>query len=274
MERTVIYTQAARQHVIDFVRTLPSMITGRFPDPIGVGEGFRSRLAHQFYSLVAPNFDVLGRGAVGANNESWPRNSPRYLAYGKGPKSSRMGTGHSPNTRLRDVATGGPLGLPPQGTGHLTEKQLDEWWYIYLQRRNLLISAGVEFKTAQRMGAVHAWNQMKRWGARTLLQSHGDRRDQVLVDRGILRSTMQPGYLLELIGPDAQYRPPHRMQVFETEMGKVVCGTNHPHAAKHHLGKGHLPVRRLWPRRIPSPWWSSLFTASIQSIRRIGSYFP
>ena len=274
----VIYTTASREEVIDFVRSIPSaVVQGGIDGDRGVGAGFRHRLAESFYSLVAPNFDRLGRGEAAANGESWKRNTEKYLAYGKGPKSSRMGTGHAPNNILwsepGSAYSSGEERKLPRGTGHLTGDLLKHWWQVYLQNKAFLLMAGWEHKAAKARAAQVAWEDVKRFGGRTLLQTHGKRRDQVLVDTGKLRASLQPGYVVAGIGASAEYVTANAEQIFESEPGEVVVGSKHKHAAKHHEGRGRLPERRLWPEEIPPDWWDELFTQIIVGLWRVWDTF-
>ena len=51
----VIYTNASREEVRDFVASIPSAIANQKNDTWGVGQGFRSRVAGTFFGLVAEN---------------------------------------------------------------------------------------------------------------------------------------------------------------------------------------------------------------------------
>ena len=247
-----LITSANRGDIVEFIRSLPARIVGRVNDPEGVGRGLRSRIAWTFFSLVAKSFDTKGRGGQDEAGDSWQRNSPKYLAYGKGPKSSRRGSGRSPMNLLGGPAAhGGRLGRKT-GTGELTKKQLQQWWQAYGQSLRQLMHRH-QLGEAKSIAAAIAWKAVKRAGGGTLLERFGNRPDQVLVDHGTLRRSLQPGELIESAGPDANYRQNNGDQVYDEQVSRLVVGTRAAHADKHHHGKG-VPKRRLWPEQLPESW--------------------
>lgn len=270
MEQHIIYTQAPREEIERFVRMLPGAMAGTAADMGAVGEGFRSRLAHTWFSLVADDFDRLGRGEPGADGRKWPRNSPQHLAYNKGPKSSRMGRGRMPMNLLGGPgAHGGQLGRK-FGTGDLSAAQLKLWWRVYSRWKSHFIQY-LDLKEAKARAAQEAWKHLKSQGASTLLARLGDRPDQVLVDRGTLRWSLQPGELIE-DGPTADYQPASGQQVFEDTAGSMAVGSKTPYAAAHHEGRGRRK-RTLWPGEIPDDWWSAIVQGAISGLARLGDLF-
>lgn len=269
---TVIYTSAPAEEIRRFVRQLPGAIAGTKADIGRVGAGFRARLANEWYSLVAEDFDKLGRGEPGADGRTWRRNTPEYLAYGKGPKSSRQGLGSMPQNRLGGPpAWGGALGRGA-GTGDLTHTQLKLWWAIYGPRKAAALRAGKSLREAKAIAAAYAWEKLKARGVSTKIARLGNRPDQVLVDRGTLRRSLQPGELI-VIGEGAEYSPANGDQLFEEAAGSMVVGSKSKHAKRHHEGKGRLPKRTLWPADLPETWWQSIVGAAVSGLETIRSLF-
>lgn len=268
----VIHVNATKEEIEQFVRSLPEDIVGSGEDLHGVGAGFRARLAHTWFSLVHEDFDKLGRGATGADGRTWDRNSPEYLAYGKGPKSSRMGRGSMPNNRLGGPgAHNGDLARGA-GTGDLTKSQLAYWWQVYSSWKSYYIQY-YDLKTAKAKAAQQAWIATKKRGASTLLGRLGDRPDQVLVDRGTLRHSLQPGELVDYGGPDADYME-SPSQLFEEQAGRMAVGSKVPYAAAHHEPKRKGGKKRsLWPESLPSQWFEDIVGAAAAGIARIGEVF-
>ena len=267
-----IHTTASREQIEQFVRSLPADIVGDGEDVHGVGAGFRSRLAHTWFSLVAEDFEKLGRGEVGADGRTWDRNSPEYLAYGKGPKSSRMGRGSMPNNRLGGPAAHNGELARGQGTGDLNKHQLATWWQIYSRWKAYFIQY-YDLPTAKAKAAQQAWIAIKRLGASTLLKRLGDRPDQVLVDRGTLRRSLQPGELVDYGGPEADYMESPG-QLFEEQVGRIAVGSKTPYAAAHHDPKRQGAKKRsLWPDAIPAQWFEDIVGAAAAGIARIGELF-
>lgn len=259
-----IHTSLSRQEVVDFVRSLPGRISGRVDDPQGVGEGFRARMGFTLLVEISGRFDELSRGGADETGYSWPRNTQRYLAYGKPRKKSdsqskpavRMGSGRV--NRWPDHP----------GSGELNSRQRKEWAHLFAMNLAFLADRhGVE--KGKQIAAALAWKEMKKRGAKTLLETKGNRPDQVLVDGGDLRRSLLPGEVVEA-GAAATYRSNDNHQVFEVATGEVVVGTSRKHAAAHHEGKGNLPERRLWPKTIPDSWWESVLDNCLSGLLQIG----
>lgn len=267
METQVVMTTASRQEVTAFIRSLPGRIVGTHQDIERIGDSFRSRLAHSFFSQVAGEFDRLGRGQAGDDGRRWPPNSPKYLAYGKGPDSTRRGPGQMPQNRLGGPpAHGGRLGRAP-GTGYLGKQELTDWWAVYMPIRNRLLKAGYPVRWAKAIAASRAWIAIKKRGARTKLAILGNRRDQVLVDRGLLRRSLQPGFLSAV-----DYQP-EQGQLNRHETGRLILGTKNRHARAHHEGLGNLPERRLWPNIVPDAWWEEMLDQCVDGLAIIAELF-
>ncbi len=267
-ETTVTVARLHRPELERLVRSLPAILSGRVQDEHGIRAGFHARIGHTMLHFIAENFDNLGTGKGGVNGETWARNSPEYLAYGKGPASSRRGTGQMPNNR-----PGGPrdnankLGRGP-GTGMLSQAQLRQWWSVYMAKRAQYYARGYPVGTAKAFAAQDAWADAKKSGATTKLEAFGHKQDQVLVDRGNLRRSIQPGTLAEN-EVEASYTPPDGKQIYDSQPTRLVIGTRVPYAAFHHFGKGKRK-RRLWPEKFPDDWWAEILGQAVGGLVRIG----
>jgi hypothetical protein len=265
------------------LRSLPAILAGSRPDYKGIRAGFHARIGFSVLSLIALDFETLGRGGVGAGGYTWARNTPEYLAYGKGPASSRSGTGQSPNNFLnvlpmpgetsRGITATGKLGRGP-GTGFMDKSQLRRWWDVYLDERNRLLRHGITQSTAQRVGAQVAWADAKKRGVKTKIEEFGHKRvdeDQVLVDKGNLRRSLQPGTQSEGSGPEATYTPKNGDQIYQSDTTQLVVGSRVTYAQYHHASKekGRRKKRRLWPETFPDAWWSEILGAGVRGLIRI-----
>lgn len=263
MATITIVTTASREEITRVIRELPGTLAGRNVDVGGIARDFRAALGWQFFSMVSLSFETKSRGGVDDAGDSWPRNSAAYLAYGKGPKSSRMGSGQSPmNLPGGPKAHGGRKGRGA-GTGMLTKKQLRQWWFIYASVLGVLAQS-MPIQEAKSRAAAVAWVNAKRRGAKTLLDKFGNRRDQVLVDKGDLRTSLQIGERVEM-----EYKPASDQQLYEAEPSRVVVGSRNPNAVRHHRGEG-VPERRLWPERFPRDWWRQINGQMAAVLGRIG----
>ena len=253
---TTTHTTLRRPVLAAFIRALPKVLAGKAPDPHGIAKGFRARVAFTWFSEVARSFDVKSKGGTDDAGDSWPPNSKEYLAYGKGPKSSRMGSGRSPSWPDHP------------GSGYLSVADRKVWWKIY--GRNLgWLATRHDLGTAKRIAAQIAWTVWKDQGGLTLLGVYGNRPDTILVDGGTLRLTVLPGELTES-GPSASYEKSDGDQVVQEATSELAVGTKDPKAKYHHNdGSGTMPQRRLWPKELPQLWLDRINTAVVSGISEI-----
>lgn len=259
MDSEVVTTKDQKARLTDLVRRLPAMLAGRVPDEGGTAAGFRARLGFAFFSLVAPNFNDLGRGLQGADGDKWPPLSPEYLAYSRGPESTRHAGGLAPGGK----------------DGFLSPEQLKLWRRTFADRLAFFIMREADDKAKAHAAAI-AWDVVKRAGAKTKLHEFGEGKlpgvdYQILVDRGTLRQSLQYGVLSEA-GPAADYQPQPN-QVYDSQSGQLVVGSRAPHAAAHHEAKNPKRRRRLWPERFPSDWWRQILGTAQSGLVRIASLF-
>lgn len=258
-DETTITTRDQKPALAELVRNLPAMLAGRVPDAYGVAAGFRARIGWAIFSLVAPNFNDLSRGLPGADGAKWPPLSPEYLAYGRGPKSSRKGGG---------LAPGGKDGM-------LTAEELKLWRRTYADRLAFFIMREPDGKAKSHAAAI-AWQVVKAAGGKTKLHELGENKQpgvdyQILVDRGTLRQSLQPGQLYDR-GPTAEYSTEPE-QIYRDEQTQMVVGTRAAHAADHHAAKSPRRRRRLWPETFPADWWRQILGHAVGGLSRITQLF-
>lgn len=264
-------TTDSREELTNLLRRLPAILSGRVPDEKGIAAGFRARIGYTILSLIAPNFNELGRGQIGADGTKWPPLTREYLAYGRrfGPgeqASLKKAAGLNRNNRL----------APNDKKGLLTPDQLRLWRKTYSIHRARLLKRFGEAEAGS-IAAGIAWNTVKAMGAKTKLEVYGGRTVQILVDTGRLRGSLQPGTLSEQYAY-AEYNKPSVVggpeQEFEvSEPYKVIVGTNVKYAKYHHNAKSPKRRRRLWPEHFPSDWWSQILGAAISGLSRIPETF-
>lgn len=268
---TVITTNDVKPALRELVYNLPGILSGRIPDVGGIASGFRSRIGFAILSLVAPNFNELGRGFTGADGEKWPPLSKEYLAYVR-----RFGPGEKAALKKAAGLGKGHRFAPGDKKGLLTAAQLKQWRQIFSTRLAYYRLKLPEEK-AKEVAARIAWATVKKAGAKTMLEVYGNRQVQILVDTGRLRASLQPGVIYENpMGPDASYGKPGgtggQDQVFLSEPTQLSVGTNIKYGEYHHYGK-RVPKRRLWPENFPSEWWSQILGVAIQGLVRIGELY-
>lgn len=247
---TIFAKTKQRDEIEQLIRALPAILSGRAPDQFGIAHGFKLRMAVMFFSNVKEAFIIKARGGTDVAGISWPPLTKKYLAYGRGPKSSRTAGGLSPGGK----------------DGFMSETQLKNWKKDFVRALAWLsgkIGAGQEAKSG---AAAIAWVKAKARGVRTILDVFGNREVEILRDRGILFNSFSPGILSER-GPDASYSPPED-QVLEEQPGSLTVGTSVEYAKHHQDGK-----RPFWPQdgSIPQEWVDDMVEVGISGLLEIGS---
>ncbi len=265
-EEHVTITADEKPELLALLRKLPAMLAGNAPDVHGIAAGFKARLGYALLSLIAPNFNELGRGMQGADGDKWAPLSRAYLAYGR-----RFGKGEQKRLKEQHGLGRGHRFSPGGKQGLLNAQQLKQWNQIYSFHLKRL-AFRMPFEQAKDAAAGITWNKMKAQGAKTKLEVYGGRTVQILVDTGRLRDSIQPGVLLEN-GAEATYQKPAN-QLFDVDTpGKLIVGSNDKKATWHHNAKPPRKRRRLWPERFPSDWWRQILGAGISGLQRIGEIF-
>ena len=267
MIREVIHSPVSPIALRQQLELLPAVIAGEAPDRMGVARGLSLRAAVMFLSLVKDAFIVKARGGADEAGIKWPPLTKEYLAYGRGPFSTRKAGKSAPGT-----VRGGPR-HGQQKDGFLSKAQLKLWQQIYM--RNLKWLALREpLDSAKSSAAKIAWTRLKALGAQTKIDVFGNRVVDILRDRGTLFNSISPGTLTEN-GPDASYTPPDA-QVVELLPGAVLVGTNDVTATFHHRGtrKDHTEPgrgsirRQLWPAadKMPESWLRQISRAASSGV--------
>ncbi|MCP5110337.1 MAG: hypothetical protein GY953_05835, partial [bacterium] len=230
-------TTASREEVSRLIHATVASLAGNSGEASDIAHKAYIVMAVEFFSLVKDAYVTKARGGTDEAGIKWPPLTKKYLAYGRGPASSRRLGGHSP---------GG-------GDGALTKSQLDKWWKYYGQAKAWL-AASESGKALKSHAAAIAWSKIKKEGAKTKLEVLGNRPAEILRDRGILLNSLSPG----IPGRDSYEAPDG--QIFDPAPGQLTVGTNVPYAAAHHNGTGGVPKRPLWPepQNIPGRWWSQM----------------
>lgn len=226
-----------------YLSTLPAILAGRVPDPMGVARAVQLRCGVALLSEIQRAFLTKSRGGTGSDNIKWVPLSPRTIAARRSTPEERRTLG------IRGV------GRRPS----LTAEQDRRWRQIYGRtlRRALL---DLPLAEAKKRAAAIAWATLKEEGAQTKLQLLGSRQVDVLRDTGILFRSFSPGVDDRPSGAEGQ--------VFETPPGRVIVGTNVK--PWHHTGdpaKG-LPARPFWPLdgHLPQRWRASINRAAATGV--------
>lgn len=237
MAQYVIYSRLGPDELKARLSEIPRIMSGSLPDRRDIARGFGWRLAHAWFSKVRLAFIVKSRGGTDDCGISWPPLSQNYLAYRRGPASSRTAGGLAPKNQ----------------DGFLTPKQLRLWRGIFWGYVSWL-SATMDVEEAKRMSARIAWATLKRMGARTKWNVFGTRSVEILRDTGTLFNSLQPGVLSER-GASADYAAEPN-QIATLRPGQLAVGTNVQYASYHQGTDSRPGRRRIWPRpdEIPQQW--------------------
>jgi len=248
--------RGTREDITKTVALLGAILAGREPDRHDIGRGFLMAIGFAALSDIKDAYVLKARGGTDAMGVKWPKLSAKYLAYGRrfGPtEQSRLKTGAGLG-RSHRLAPGGKKGL-------LTAAELKQWRRIYSQRlRRYMLSEGES--AAKSHAAAVAWVIMKSRGARTKLEVFGNRQVQILRDTGILLNSLSPGQLSTGAGSVSYSMPSGpggTEQIFKTNPGEVIVGTNVAYASRHQRGGGGVPARVFIPdenHAVPEVWWA------------------
>ncbi len=273
MHTPVYVTVSADQKpkILELVQRLPQILAGRVPDENGIATGFRTRIGYTIFSLIAPNFNEMGRGIAGVDGEKWAALSKEYLAYGR-----RFGPGEQAELRDEHGVRGVKFqSAPGDKKGLLTKQQLKLWRQVFAQSLKRYIMKQPEAQARAHAAAV-AWIVVKSKGGKTKLEVYGNRTVQMLVDTGYMRASLQPGTLHDQ-GLNAVYTKPGgrggMAQVASFDLPyAIIIGTNTQYAKYHHFGRGKRK-RRLWPLEFPQDWWNQILGSALSGLVRIGELF-
>lgn len=224
------------------VHSLPAILSGHVPQYRRIAEGFQLRMAVAFLERVKLAFLRKASGQIGDDGISWPPLSREYLAYSRGPASSRRAGGKSPGTHNGK-----------QNDGYMSADQLAQWKRTFARSMKFL-ALQMDVAAAKGRAAQIAWAEAKRAGVKTKLEVLGSRPHQILRDRGELFNSLSPGVVVQSAdgGADLQNKP--EGQVVLHSPGRMAVGTNVAHAEYHHKAKKGNRLRRLWPETLPAPW--------------------
>lgn len=211
-------------------------LVGDGPDPHGVVRGIQLRLGVALLSKIQQAFIVKARGGTDECGIKWPPLKRSTIAQRRTTREERAALGIG-GKRVR---------------GLLTTSEDARWRKLFATRKNWLKAKyGLSDREASARAASIAWATLKREGAKTKLEVLGGRQVETLRDTGELLRSLSPGVEDRPSGAEGQ--------VFRTEPGRVIVGTNKK--PWHHRGiPGRLPARHLWPPDgdLPPAWWEAL----------------
>lgn len=237
-----VYFRGNRRQAIELTRRVLASLTGQTPDSSGIARGVFTGIGLAALTTIKREFAVKSRGGTDSAGVKWHPLSKEYIAYKRrfGPgeraalkKAAGLGPGHR-------HGIGGNRGL-------LSADQKKQWQQIFGTRLARL-SLSMPIKEAKELAARIAWATMKRRGAKTMLETFGNRQVEILKDTGVMFKSLSPG---EMHG--VTYSPPPD-QVFDLLANGVIVGTTVPYATfhQHGTGKRHRPF--LPEGDVPEAW--------------------
>jgi hypothetical protein len=258
-------TTLTAEQLRTLVARLPAILAGYVPAYQDVSEGFQLRVAVAFLERVKLAFLTKARGGVGDDGISWPPLTERYLAYGRGPFSTRRAGKNAPGTVRGGERDG------QQKDGFMTKAQLKRWRKVYgaALSRTVLIAP---LQEAKGLAAAIAWNDAKASGVKTKLQVFGSRQVDILRDRGELFNSLSPGIIVALPNGSASRSAVPPGQIVLHSPGRMIVGTNVKHADYHHNAKRASRLRKLWPQDLPSAWAEYITKQSRKGVIAVVEY--
>lgn len=256
----VVYCRAGAQEARKIIRRFLAMLGGHVQaDQLAQGVFFAIGL--EALSDIHADFIRKAQGGVGEDGASWPRLSPKTLAY-----SRRFGPGEQAGLKAA-AGLGRANRLAPGGNkGLLTVAQLKRWRQVYSQHLARLVMM-YPLAQAKSIAAGIAWNKVKAEGAKTKLEVFGNRPHEPLRDTGVLLNSLSPGYLIW-----GEYHKPIRdgaeFQIFQSLENGVVVGTNVPYAKTHNEGDRSrgIPARPFIPTVVPARWIQGWADVGIKAV--------
>ncbi len=221
-------TSRSRNDVLDAVRRLPRILSGKEPDPTGTVEDMLDDLGRTALDLIYKSFLHKSAGGVDAAGIFWPPLKPETVAY----KREHAGL-------VRKHAGERPRGI-------LDAKQDKRWGQVFAYTYRWLLGQGLTMKEAAGSAAAHAWVVVKAEGGKTIIDVYGSRQVPILIDHGDLAESLKPD-------------SGHPEQIFDVGAGYVRVGSSLPYAEAHQKGNPgkNLPKRQLWPETgatLPAEW--------------------
>lgn len=266
---TAIYFQGGKSEARKVVSTFVAALGGATNELSGLAQGVYTALGFAALSDIKADFVRKARGQTGEDGNSWPRLSPKTLAY-----SRRFGPGEQ--SRLKKSAG---LGRGNNNRGLLSAAQDKRWKQIY-GTRLARFAASMPMAAAKAKAAQVAWATLKAEGAKTKLEVYGNREHEALRDSGILLNSLSPGQIDGGESGSVAYTKPSgpggEDQVFKTFEGGIIVGTNVPYAETHNDGDASrgIPERRFIPRddQVPQIWldrWLNVGRQAVASSLRL-----
>jgi hypothetical protein len=254
----VVAFRGGRDEALRVVRAMLATLTGqnRTEDARGV---FLA-IGMAALSDIHADFIRKARGGVGEDGNTWPRLSPKTLAY-----SRRFGPGEQAQLK-RDAGLGRENRFAPGGNkGLLTESELKQWRGIFASRL-ARFAASMPLGEAKAKAAAIAWAEMKSRGAKTKLEVFGYREHEALRDTGVLSNSLSVGSLVGLayILPGV---PGGDQQIFDILSNGVIVGTSVAYAKAHNEGI-KVPKRQFIPKddAVPQIWLDRWLDAGMRAL--------
>lgn len=252
---STIYVRTSReltkQAIIDVVRS----VGGSAQTHVDLARQVHTAIGLAALSDIKSDFITKARGGVGEDGISWPKLSPKYLAYNR-----RFGPGEKAELKKK-----AGLGRGNNNRGLLSKSQDKRWRQIFASTFARLSASLPEAAAKARAGQA-AWATLKREGAKTMLEVFGDRVVEILRDTGVLFNSLSVGE----ISASGEYNPPAD-QIFAITESGVIVGTNVVYAKAHNRGvpSRNLPARQFLPvNGAPQVWidrWTAVAKNAVQT---------
>ncbi len=267
MADIIVRTRADRAKVVEFMRSLPGVLSGRLPDRLGIAKACQAKLIAAALKDVHDDFGKKSAGGVGDDGTAWEPLHPYTIRE----RSKQGGTSGQPGRKA----------ITQQDYQWLRHTKRD----IYYRELRRLLDGGVRLKEAQRQAAIISrFMTQGAWKARNkalgLVGKAGIAANPedfpILDDTGRLKASVEPG-TASGTGLNASYHEGGRAtgdQVVTYGRGFVMAESNVPYGDPHmrpYRGSktgGYRPARPWkFPEEVPDAWverWAHVFADAIQ----------
>lgn len=267
MSDVLIRTKAPRAQVMEFLRSLPGVLSGRLPDRYGVSAACQAALIHAALEDVYADFGRKSSGNTGDDGLVWEPLHPYTIRRRSLQKGLSGQPGRKPLTNL--------------DYQWLRQSKRD----IYYRELRRLLAGGVPIKEAQRQASITSRFLSKGvWQARNKALGKqgtpgapaGPEDFPILDDTGRLKESVAAGSLAGE-GLNAQYHEAGREGGDQTvTYGKgfvqadsgVPYGDAHMRPGKGSRTGGYRPARPWkYPDEVPPEWidrWAEVYATNLQ----------
>lgn len=228
------HVRVKRSELYARLRRLPRELVRR----TDLSQAFRNHFAYHYFTRIAKAFRVKSKGGTDEFGITWPDLDRRTKAYRPLNKTEQRRT-------------------PPGTRGILSLQENRIWRGIFKSQYLRLIAQGKPEASAKVLAAKLAWSILKSQGAKTKLETYGNRRVDMLRVSDRLYSSVEPGTL------SGNHYYPKKEQTVKYAGDELQLGSAVPYADKQEKKRPIFPAKT---RTIRSGVYSQIAKQAVMSL--------